>query len=129
MIVDTSAIIAIFMNEPEGERFLNCILSADKPMMSTASYLEICLIVDRAVNDIGRSAFDDFFSALHLAIIPVTLTQTHLARRAYQLYGKGSGQMAKLNFGDCFSYALAKETGQPLLFKGNDFLHTDIGCV
>ncbi len=89
MIVDTSAIIAIFMNEPEGESFLSGILSTDKPMMSAASYLATCVIVDRAVNEIGRSAFDDFFSALGLAIIPVTLSQTQIARRAYQLYGKG----------------------------------------
>jgi len=73
--------------------------------------------------------FDEFFKEANISVEPVTLEQARLAREAYRDFGKGSGHPAKLNFGDCFAYALAKATGEPLLFKGDDFIHTDISSA
>ena len=126
MIVDTSAILAIFLDEPEKDDFLTRILLAEGAAISAANFLETCLKVDRSANEIARHAFDEFFEKLGLEVAPVSLAQTQIARRANQLYGRGSGSLARLNFGDCFAYALAKERGLPLLFKGDDFAHTDI---
>ena len=126
MIVDSSAVLAIFLDEPEKDEFTDAILRAEKPLISAGSYVEICLRIDPALNPIARQAFDEFFAALGLKIVPVTVAQAQIARKAGQLYGRGSGHKAKLNYGDCLAYALAKELDQPLLFKGNDFIHTDL---
>ena len=82
--------------------------------------------VDMGGNPIASDAFDDLIKEAGIMIEPVTAEQAHLARRAYRSYGRGSGSPARLNLGDCFAYALAKATGEPLLFKGDDFPHTDI---
>jgi ribonuclease VapC len=126
MIVDSSAVLAIFLDEPENDEFTEAILRAEKPLISAANYVEICLRIDPALNAIARQAFDEFFAALGLEVMPVTPSQAQIARKAGQLYGRGSGHKAKLNYGDCLAYALAKEMDQPLLFKGNDFIHTDL---
>ena len=126
MIVDSSAVLAIFLDEPEKDEFTDSILRAESPMISAANYVEICLRVDPALNPIARQAFDEFFDTLGLEVMPVTTSQAQIARKAGQFYGRGSGHQAKLNYGDCFAYALAKEMDQPLLFKGNDFIHTDL---
>ncbi|MBB5353866.1 ribonuclease VapC [Haloferula luteola] len=126
MIVDSSAILAIFLEEPEQDTFIDAILRADHPRLSAANYLEICLRVDGAFNEAGRQAFDELLATLELEIVPVTVSQAKTARIANRLFGRGSGHKARLNYGDCFAYALAKESDLPLLFKGNDFLHTDL---
>ena len=84
------------------------------------------LVIDASRDPIATQRFDDFIKAANISIEPVTATQAQIARGAYRDFGKGSGHPAKLNFGDCFAYALAKESGEPLLFKGGDFAHTDI---
>lgn len=129
MVVDSSAILAIYFGEPEKDHFLDLILSASSPCISTANYVEIFMKMDPALNDVGRQAFEEFMDSLGLEIRPLSVDQAKIARRANQLFGRGSGHKAKLNFGDCFAYALAKDTQQPLLFKGNDFIHVDIRQV
>jgi len=126
MIVDSSAVLAIFLDEPEKDEFTDTILKANGPKISVANYVEICMRVDGAFNEIGRQAFDELFDTLRLEMVPVSASQALLARQANRLYGRGSGHKAKLNYGDCFAYALAKEADKPLLFKGNDFVHTDL---
>jgi ribonuclease VapC len=86
----------------------------------------IIAMIDASRDPIATRRFDDFIKEANISIEPVTETQAHIARGAYRDFGKGSGHPAKLNFGDCFAYALAKESGEPLLFKGGDFAHTDI---
>ena len=126
MIVDSSAVLAIFLDEPEKDEFTDLILEADTPMISAANYVEVCMRVDGSLSEENREAFDEFFSMLQLVIAPVTERQSQLARKAARIYGRGSGHKAKLNYGDCFAYALAKDTDHPLLFKGDDFVHTDL---
>lgn len=92
--------------------------------MSAAGYLEAAIVLDRAAD--GVSGLDEFLEASGIQIEPVTPQQARIARQAYARYGRGSGHPASLNFGDCFSYALAKEKGLPLLYKGDDFVQTDL---
>ena len=94
--------------------------------ISAANFVEAALVIDGSRDPIASRRFDDFFKEASIAVEPVTLEQARLAREAYRDFGKGSGHPAKLNFGDCFAYALAKATGEPLLFKGDGFIHTDI---
>jgi ribonuclease VapC len=126
MIIDTSAIVAILRDEA-GAR--DCALAIEKSSVrriSAANFVEVALVIDGSRDPIASRRFDDFFKEASIAVEPVTLEQARLAREAYRDFGKGSGHPAKLNFGDCFAYALAKATGEPLLFKGDDFIHTDI---
>lgn len=126
MIVDSSAIVAIVQDEPEAEQFKAIIGHAELRRLSAASYLEIGIAVDRR-RDHGLSLrVDEFIRAAGLTIEPVTEAQARIAREAYRDYGRGSGHPAGLNFGDCFVYALARDKREPLLFKGDDFGHTDI---
>ncbi len=126
MIVDTSALVAIIRNEPEIASFAKLILSANRPAMSAASYLETGIVIDGQRDPASSQRIDEMISILALTVMPVTEAQAKIARSAYQAFGKGSGHKAQLNFGDCFSYALAKDQKKPLLFKGNDFSKTDI---
>ncbi|HEY3624884.1 MAG TPA: type II toxin-antitoxin system VapC family toxin [Terracidiphilus sp.] len=126
MIVDTSAIIAILKNEPEAESFANVIETADIVRVSAATFLETHILVDRYRKPLVAARLEDVFSSPIMHIEPVTVEQARIARQAYRDYGKGSGHPAKLNFGDCFSYALAREKREPILFKGDDFVHTDL---
>ncbi len=126
MIVDSSAIAAIVFGAPERSAFLAALVGDDHPRMSAASFLEVAIVVDHSREFPNREHFDQLLSELAIRIEPVTEAHARLAREAYQRYGRGSGSLARLNFGDCFTYALAKVTGEPLLFKGNDFRHTDI---
>ena len=126
MIVDTSAIIAILRHEPEFEALEESIAAQSYVRMSAASYLEAGIVIDGRQDPIRSRKFDDFLSLAEITIEPVTAEQAFIAREAYRDFGRGSGHPAGLNFGDCFSYALAKATGEPLLFKGDDFLHTDV---
>ena len=94
--------------------------------MSAANFLETAIVVDRNRSAIPGRGLDELIRELEIVIEPVTEEQAHIARQAYRDYGRGSGHPARLNFGDCFAYALARATGEPLLFKGGDFRHTDI---
>lgn len=126
MIVDTSALIAIIRDEPEGPKFSEAIEAEPRPKMSVVSYVEAGIVADAARNPNISRQFDELIRTAGIEVFAVTPRQGQLAREAYQDFGRGSGHSAKLNFGDCFAYALAKETGEPLLFKGNDFLETDV---
>ena len=123
MIVDTSALIAILRAEPEARAFAIAIADADRRRISAANYLEAAIVIDGSHDPIASRRFDDFLREAAIAIEPVTAEQAKVAREAYRDFGRGSGHAARLNFGDCFAYALAKTTGEPLLFKGDDFLH------
>jgi ribonuclease VapC len=125
MVVDTPVLIAILLLEPEAERFTRTIADARPRLISAANLLEAGIVIE---GHLGRGAggdLDDFVADVRLEIEPVTVDQVRIARQAYRTYGKGN-HPAALNFGDCFAYALAKATGLPLLYKGNDFAQTDI---
>ncbi len=126
MIVDTSAILAVLLGEEEAKDFKKILATTDSISMSVASYLEASLRIDWERDPIMSRLLDELLELFEVDIVPVTLDQGKVARDANKDFGKGSGHAAKLNFGDCFSYALAKERGEPLLFKGKDFSETDI---
>lgn len=126
MIVDSSAIIAMIKMEPEVQRFAQIMSASPAVKMSAATYLESWIVVDGARQPVLVRQFEDLLSDFQVRIEPVTVGQAQVAREAYRDYGKGSGHPARLNFGDCFTYALARVTGEPLLYKGDDFLHTDL---
>jgi len=126
MIIDTSALIAILLDESERGAFEELIAQSPHPRMSAASYLEAGVVVD-ARHDPKRSRIlDSFLAGADITLEPVTAEQAMIARQAYRDFGRGSGHAAGLNFGDCFSYALAKACDESLLFKGDDFSQTDI---
>jgi ribonuclease VapC len=126
VIVDTSALIAILRNEPESEDLARAIHRATTKRLSAASFVEASAVIDGECDPVASRRFDELLRILGIVIEPVTESQARIAREAYRDFGKGRGHKAKLNFGDCFSYALARSMGEPLLFKGNDFIHTDI---
>ncbi|HEY3974470.1 MAG TPA: type II toxin-antitoxin system VapC family toxin [Candidatus Sulfotelmatobacter sp.] len=125
MIVDTSAIIAILRDEPESPVLAQAVDRAKRCRISAVSYVEAAVVIDSGRSPISSRRFDDFVRELEIVIEPVTADQARIARDAYRDWGKGRHK-AGLNLGDCFAYALAKAAGEPLLFKGNDFRHTDI---
>ncbi len=129
MIVDSSAILAILFGESEEADFRMAIEQASIARMSAANWLETSLRVDSRNSPLASHVLDDFMAFAGIEIIPVSFAQAKTARQAFRVYGKGMGHPAKLNFGDCFAYALARETGEPLLYKGNDFRHTDIDAA
>ena len=129
MIVDTSALIAILRAEPEAAACARAIADASTRRVSAVNFVEAAAVIDASRDPIASRRFDDLFREAGIAIEPVTEMQARVARDAYRDFGKGSGHPAKLNFGDCFAYALAKTANEPLLFKGKDFLHTDISPV
>jgi ribonuclease VapC len=123
MVLDTSALVAILRAEPERDTFLDLVARAQDPVASAATLLEASLVQARF--DQGIADLDDFVRSGGIRVAAVDLVQVHAAREAWLRYGKGRSP-AGLNFGDCFSYALAITTGRPLLFKGNDFSQTDV---
>lgn len=126
MIVDTSAIVAILRKETEAARCADLLTNAARPRLSAASYLEAAIVIDGSRNHLTSQQLDALVEGAELSIEPVTESQVRIARTAYREFGRGSGHPARLNFGDCFAYALAKDTGEPLLFVGNDFAQTDV---
>jgi len=126
MIVDTSALIAILRDEPEARACASAIESSAIRRVSAANFVETALIIDASRDPVASRRFDDLIREAQIIVEPVTEAQARIAREAYRDFGKGSGHPAKLNFGDCFAYALAKVTAEPLLFKGDDFARTDI---
>jgi ribonuclease VapC len=126
MIVDSSAMVAVIKREPDWETLATSMDAAETLSISAASYLETALVVDSLRNPVQSAKLDDLLLDLEMAVEPVTVEQARIARQAYRDYGKGSGHRANLNFGDCFSYALARVKREPLLYKGDDFVHTDV---
>lgn len=129
MVVDTSALLAILFQEPEGERVARALVAADRRLISAATWLETGIVVLARYGDDGARDLDLLAAKLRFEVAPVAEQQAEIARRAYRQFGRGRGHPAGLNYGDCFAYALAKATGQPLLFKGNDFAHTDLAAA
>jgi ribonuclease VapC len=129
MIVDTSALIAILRDEPEAAACAAAIEAAPQRRMSAANFVEAAIVIDGSRDPIASRRLDDLVAEAQLAIEAVTEAHARIAREAYRDFGRGSGHPARLNFGDCFAYALARATGEPLLFKGNDFSHTDIASA
>lgn len=126
MILDTSAVITILRDEPEAPAFAKVIEEAVHRRMSAVNYVEAAVVIDGSRDPIASRRFDDLIREAQVIIEPVTEAQARIARQAYRDFGKSSGHPARLNFGDCFAYALAKETNEPILFKGGDFSHTDV---
>jgi len=126
MIVDTSALVSILAGEPEARPFMSAIANASAASISAATYLETGIVIDSRNNPALSRAFDDLLVANEISVEPVTPAQAKLAREAYRDFGKGSGHKAGLNFGDCFSYALAADSRRPLLYKGEDFTHAGL---
>jgi ribonuclease VapC len=126
VIIDSSALIAILKRELSWEELSQTLDASKFSRMSAASFLETSIIVDGWKNPVLSREWDDLVERFSIHIEPVTESQGHIARQAYRDYGKRSGHPANLNFGDCFSYALAREKREPLLYKGDDFGHTDL---
>ncbi|HEV8024607.1 MAG TPA: type II toxin-antitoxin system VapC family toxin [Candidatus Nanopelagicales bacterium] len=126
MILDTSALIALIEAEPEADTFLDVIAHSSRVSISAATYVEASIVIDSRNNPVLSRSFDTLLDDLAVTIEPVTAEQAVVARQAYRDFGKGRQHPAQLNFGDCFSYALASTEGQPLLYKGQDFSHTDV---
>ena len=129
MIIDSSAVIAVLKGEPEALDFARRMETSQSNKMSAANFVETSIVVDADRKPAGSQAFDAFLERASIEIVPVTVEHARLARQAYRDYGKGSGHPARLNFGDCFAYALAKTSGEALLFKGRDFAHTDVASA
>lgn len=126
VIIDTSALIAILRTEDGAGDMALAIEGAQVRKISAANYLETAVVIGASRDPIASRRFDQLVDTAELRVEPVTHDQARVARDAYRDFGMGSGHKASLNFGDCFAYALAKSTGEPLLFKGNDFGYTDI---
>jgi ribonuclease VapC len=126
MIVDTSALIAILRSEEDAMAYAKAIANATIRRISAATYVETAAVIDASHDPIASRRFDDLLNEARFAIEPVTEAQAHIAREAYRDFGRGSAHPARLNFGDCFAYALAKAMNETLLFKGQDFTRTDI---
>ena len=126
MIIDTSALIAILRAEPDAGEMARAIEKAHSRRISAANWLETAVVIDASRDPVASRRFDELVQTAELHVEPVTGDQARIARDAYRDFGKGSGHKAGLNFRDCFAYALAKSTGEELLFKGDDFGYTDI---
>ncbi len=124
MIVDSSALMSILCSEPESDEVLQ-LAAAARCRMSVANRLEVSIVADMRSPAHG-SRMDDLIEALEIEMVPVSVREGEVARGAYRRFGRGSGSPARLNFGDCFAYALSVTSGEPLLFVGDDFLHTDV---
>ncbi len=128
MVIDTSALVAMLNDESEAERFEAAVEADPVRLMSTASYLETAIVIEARFGEPGGRELDLWLHRAAVDLVSVDANQADVARVAYRAYGKGRHR-AGLNYGDCFSYALAKISSQPLLFKGDDFAHTDVGVV
>jgi ribonuclease VapC len=125
MVIDTSAIVAILFDEPECDRFTRLIEETSIALVSAVSRVEAALVIEGRKGEDGRERLDRFFRLTAAEIVAVTPEQAELAVEAFRRFGRGR-HPAALNIGDCFAYALARATGEPLLFKGDDFAQTDI---
>lgn len=125
MVIDTSALLAILLDEPERRRFNEKIEADPVRLLSAVSFVEAAMVIEARLGDAGGRELDLLLHRASIEVMPVDIDQAEIARRAFRDYGRGR-HPAALNIGDCFSYALVKTTGEPLLFKGNDFGQTDI---
>jgi ribonuclease VapC len=125
MILDTSAILAILQSEPERREFVEALDSSDRRAMSVATFIECSIVLTARRGPDAVRDLDLFIAKSAIELVPVDLDQANSARRAHRNFGKGH-HPAGLNFGDCFAYALSDLTGDPLLYKGNDFSRTDV---
>ena len=125
MIIDTSALVAILDQEPEAERIARILAATPERMLSAANLVEVGIVDEARRGDDGARDVDLLLAKLRVEIVPFTARQAEIARKAFRRYGRGRHD-AKLNFGDCFAYALAKDAAAPLLFKGADFGQTDV---
>lgn len=128
MVIDTSALVAMLSGEPEAAQFEAAVEADPVRLMSTASYLEAAIVIETRFGEPGGRELDLWLHRAAVDLVAVHADQADAARGAYRTYGKGRHR-AGLNYGDCFSYGLAKISGEPLLFKGKDFQHTDIAAV
>jgi ribonuclease VapC len=126
MIVDTSALVAILKREPGWEAYGRALDTSRRSSISASSYVELTIVTDGLNNPTLSRRVDELIEQFHITVEPFTFEQARVARQAYRDYGKGSGHPAGLNFGDCFSYALAREKREPILFKGVGFSKTDL---
>ena len=126
MIIDTSAVVAILLQESGADGLLRRLTAAGSRRISAASLLETAIVVEAKSGDRGGEQLDLFLARAQIEVEPVTEEQVRIARAAWRRYGKGTGHVARLNYGDCFSYALAHSLGEELLSKGADFAHTDV---
>ena len=125
MILDSSAVLAILFSEADARRHAGAIMAASRCRMSVVNVLEASIVVERRGGDAAAQELDTLLERAEVELAPVTVEHLKAVRRAWRRFGKGN-HPAALNFGDCFAYALAKATGEPLLFKGKDFAQTDI---
>lgn len=125
MILDTSALVAVLRGEGDADHFIEAMESATTLSVSTATVLECSLVL----GPLRAQLLDELLRVSATEIASFDDRQLAIARRAHERYGRGSGSPARLNFGDCFSYALARNRDEPLLFKGEDFIHTDVTRV
>jgi len=128
MVIDTSALIGILFGEPEAEALSRKIANDPERLISTFTALETAIVIEAKKGSTGSHELDLMLHHSKIKIVPMNVRQFEIARIAWRTYGKGR-HPAGLNIGDCCSYALAKYSGEPLLFKGNDFSKTDICCV
>jgi ribonuclease VapC len=125
VVVDTSALLAVLLDEPEREPFIELLADAEDPLISAATLLESSIVMQAKTGNDGVADLDELLAAAAVRCVAVDRAQAHVAREGYARFGKGRAP-AGLNFGDCFSYALAQVTARPLLFKGTDFRLTDV---
>ena len=126
MIVDTSALVAVLRNEPETPEIKTALRRANSRKISAATLVEARVVMTSKAGAVGRRHLDSLIKEAQIHVIGVTPVQADLASQAFADFGRGSGSQAKLNYGDTFSYALAAETGEELLYIGDDFTHTDL---
>jgi ribonuclease VapC len=126
VIVDTSAIVAIVLNEPRCTQLGELLADATAPKMSAATAVEVSAVLTRRLRPEDQRRVERLLDAWEIELVPFDAVQADIASRAYRDFGRGSGHPAALTLGDCYSYALAHVTGEPLLFVGDDFAHTDI---
>ena len=125
MVIDSSVLVAVLFGEPQADSLVEAIAEAQPRLMSAANLLEAAIVVDNQLGPAAGRQLDRFVEQARIEVEPITEQQVRIARQAYLDFGRGN-HPAKLNFGDCFAYALAKASGEPLLFKGDDFEQTDI---
>lgn len=125
MVVDSSAVLAVLFNEPERDAFADALSAATVRLMSSVNVLEAAVVASSRKGPHGARELDLLLHRAEIEVTPFTADHLRLSRDAYERYGKGR-HPAGLNLGDCCAYALARYTGEPLLFKGNDFLRTDV---
>jgi ribonuclease VapC len=126
VIVDSSALVAIVRQEADADLFDRALVAARRSRLSAASYVETSIVVDARRDPTLSRRLDELLRRAGVEIVDLTARQAEIARQAHRDFGRGSGHPAKLNYGDCLAYALAKDADEPLLYKGDDFVHTDV---